>query len=363
MKNFFIGTLLLALLGGGGYFTWKKVQEENSGDKVERQRTAEVKLATIEDVVEASGVVEPVVSTDVRSEISGKIIRILVDDGDLVEAGQPLVELDQTSLETDLREAQRNYQGQLLRVEKAERDYLRLAQLYESNYAQERDVLDAETDLELAKIELEVRKARLDKAQENLSKTTIPAPQAGTVAKLNVNEGQVIIGATSVNQGTSLMTIHNLDSLYVETDINELDIAKLTEGGQVKVTFDALPDQTFEGEVSQIYSYAREERNQRVFTVRITFDARDANVRTGISANLTFPIEKKEDVPALLISAVYTEGESKYVYKINGTEKDGSPVMDKITVETGLSDAQNVEILSGLEVGDTVSLVRPGLES
>jgi len=298
------------------------------------------------------------VSTDVRSEISGKIDSILIQDGQMVKAGQKLIELDRTSLETDFREAQRNYMGRKLSVDKAQRDYERLLELYNNEFAQEREMLDAKTDLELAKIELEVRQARLDKATENLSKTTIIAPHDGIVANLDINEGQVIIGATSVNQGTSLMTIQNLDGLFVQTDINELDIEKINEGDRVRVSFDAIADQEFKGTVSQVFSYARNVNNQRVFRVRVIFDSAGKNIRPGISASLVFPVVSVEDVPALIISAVYLEDGKEYAYLITGKNDDGSNALERTPVETGAKDKQYVEIVSGLKLGDEVSLVR-----
>lgn len=359
MKKILITLLLLGMLGAGGYYAWTEIRREQEAARPEQERTIKVERRTIEETVEANGIVEPIISTDVRSEISGKIADILVEDGAIVKAGQRLIELDRTSLETDYREAQRNFQGQKLRVQQARRDYERLQELYERNFAREKELLDAETDLELAEIELEVRQARLDKATENLSKTTILAPHAGIVANLDINEGQVIIGATSVNQGTRLMTVYDSEGLYVQTDINELDIAKIEVGDEARVTFDALPDQEFNGSISQIHSYARNEGNRRVFRVRITFESGERTINPGISANLVIPIDKVEEAPSLLISAVYTENGKKFVYRVNGEKEDGTLDLEKVSVETGLNNAQYVEIRSGVDVGTTISLTRP----
>ncbi|MGF1452939.1 MAG: efflux RND transporter periplasmic adaptor subunit [Opitutales bacterium] len=352
MKTFAF-LILFALLAGGA---WWFVSDRLNGEEADTgpAQTAKVEHGSIEEIVEASGFVQPLVSTEVRSEISGRIESIFIEDGQPVKKDDKLIELEKTSLLSDLDEAQRNTQAAELRLEKAQRDYDRERGLREEGFTNERSYLDAKTELELQKLNVAVRQAQLDKAEENLSKTIITAPHDGIVTQMDLNEGQVITGATSVNEGTSLLAVNDLERLYVQIDINELDIGKLTEGMPARVSFDALPDQEFTGEIAQIYPYARNENNQRVFRVRVTFNAEGARVLPGISANVAIAVASVSDVPTVPISAVFTEDGSRFVYV-----QQGESSWHRQAVEIGLRNTQRIEIKQGLEIGQTVSLVRP----
>jgi len=348
--------IILALLAAGAWWTWDRLQAESEKSRPQGPKTAEVEIGSIEDVVTAGGYVEPVISTEVRSEVTGRIAEIHIEDGEKVEAGQVLLELEKTERQTELEEAERLFEAQKLRVIQARRDYERLAGLREKNFTNEKDYLDAETELGLSEIELEVRRARLEKAKDNLAKTTILAPHEGVVSNFDLNPGQVITGATSVNEGTTLMTINDLVRLHVRTKVNELDINKINEGMPARITFDALPDEEFVGEVDQIFSYAEEEGNERIFRVLVSFEAGDQIIKPGISATVELPIAEAKDVPVVIPTALFRSGEGFVAYRQNG---DG---WDKITVETGLSDVRVVEIKTGLQPGDIVSLSLPDSE-
>lgn len=348
-----IAIIILVALGVGAYYAWTKIQEESQPTGPAFATTSVSSIQTIEEAIEASGYVQPEVSTDVRSEISGRIARIYVEPGETVTRGQKLVELDPTTLVSEHTEAQRLYQAELLRLEQARRNYERLKDLYAKNFAQESEFLDAETAYELAKIQVEVRRAQLEKAEDNLSKTVILAPQSGVVADLNINEGQVIIGATSVNQGTLLMVIHDLSDLYVKLAVNELDIEKLSPGIEAEITFDAIPNKTFIGKISAIHPFAVNENNLRVFTVEITFDPGETRVRPGISANVRIVTQRAVDVVAVGLSAVFNEHGKHYVYVV---DENGN--REKRPVKTGINNNMWIEIKEGIEAGETVSLVR-----
>jgi len=345
--------IIVGLLIWGGWWTYSRLQQEAEMTTAKKPQTSEVEVGSIEEVVTAGGYVEPVVSTEVRSEITGRIEEIHIQDGETVKAGQILLELEKTDRQTELDEAERLFDAQKLRLEQARRDFARLEDLRSKNFTNEKDFLDSKTQLGLMEIDLEVRRARLEKAQDNLAKTTIRAPHEGVVGNFDLNPGQVITGATSVNQGTTLMTINDLMKLHVRTKVNELDINKIGEKMQARVTFDALPEEEFVGEVSQIFSYAETEGNERIFRVLVTFEAGDGRIRPGISATVELPIAEAHDVPVVIPTALFKSGDGFVAYKQNGAG------WDKVPVETGLSDVHHVEVKSGLAIGDVVSLTLP----
>lgn len=352
--KYLIILIILAILGGGGWYTVQKLKEEQQSASDTEDLIIQVEARTIEDVLELSGIVAPVISTEVRSEVTGRIKEVFIEDGDAVTEGQLLIELEKTELQSDVLEAERNYQAQELRVANVLRNLERDQDLFEKGFINESDFLDAETEFKIAEIELQVRQARLDKVREAVNKTGIRAPHAGIVSNFDLRSGEVIIGAESVNSGTRLMVISDPELLYVDSDVNELDVTKVKVGMEAIVRFDALPDAEFEGEVTRIAAYAQRENNERVFPVRISFVAEGSEVKEGISANIKLPLHRVVDVPAIKLSAVFRERRDEYVFVKIGEEK-----YHKRYIETGLRDAFNVEIVSGLKVGDEVSLTEP----
>jgi HlyD family secretion protein len=353
MKHFFTVLLILALLGGGIYAVTAFLQRP--GDEANEQiRTDTVQRRSIKSVVNASGEVLPLLSSTVKSEISGRIQRLHVMEGDAVTRGELLVELDRTSLLTREREAQRNLEADELRLEKARRNFERLQELYSKQFVGEQEFLDAETDFKLAQLNLEIAQARLEDTQEDISKTSIVAPHEGIITLMDIVDGQVISGATSVNNGTDLMTLSQLEELYLEASINEVDVEKLAIGKEALITFDAIPNFEIVGKISVIAASARRDENIRVFPIEVIFEVADARVRPGISASVEIPVAFAEDVPSVLLSAVFNDDDgSSYVFLKNASG------WEQRTVEVGINNLQYVEIKTGLEAGDVLALSRP----
>lgn len=354
MKRGIMIVAVLGLLGGAGYgaYVWLSQNSEKEGDDI---RTDQAERRDVESVVTATGEVLPLRNSIVKSEISGRITEIHIDEGDRVERDQLLLELDRKSLRAGVREAERNVEAERLRLEKARRDYTRQEGLYEKEFVGDQTYLDSKTDLELARLNLEIAEARLEEAEEDLAKSAILAPHEGIVTRLDVSEGEVVSGASSVSEGTELLTVAELDELYMEADINEVDVDKLEEGDPAVLTFDSIPGFEVEGELNSIALSARKEDNVRVFPIRVIFTAKDQRIRPGISATVEIPIARAEDAVSVLLSAVFNDpdsGEHVYVRKARGD-------WERREVEVGINNLQHAEIKSGLEAGEVVALNRP----
>jgi len=346
----------LLVLGASSWVIYQRIhQSQVDAAKAEIPPTEKAQRRDIEAAIETTGIAQPVISTEIRSEISGRIDAIRVKNGDVAKKGDVLMELDKISLNADLDAAQRELQAQELRLEKAKRDYQRQVDLHAKGFAVESEFADAHTAMDLAGIDLQVRQSQLANVQDKLSKATIVAPQDGIVSDITVNPGQVIIGATSVNQGTLLMKINNLDAMVVEADINEIDIPQVKLNQKTVVTFDSMPNLTFNGTISEVAPSATNRNNLRVFPVRVAFELQGQNVRPGISANIRVPTDKVEKVLSIVISAVYSNsGHDRYVYA-----RTGENTFEHRSVEVGLADTAHVEIKSGLKEGEEVALSRP----
>lgn len=353
MKRFILSVLCLGVLVGLGYFVYVQWQAEQVVKSAVDVRTDTAVVRDLESLVVATGEVRPLLSSVVKSEISGRITEIFVEEGAAVSRDDALLELDRTSLETRVREAERSYEADALRLEKAERNFLRLKELYAREFVGEQEFLDAETDFALSKLNLEIAQARLEDVEEDLSKTMIRAPHDGLVTRLDVVEGGVISGATSVSNGTELLTVSKMTELFMEANINEVDVERLELGRMARLSFDAIPGVVIEGEVDKIAVSARKEGNVRVFPIEIVFKAEDSRVRPGISATVEMPIQEALGAVSVSLSAVFNEGVERFVFVRVG---DG---WEKRSVVVGINNLRYVEIVSGLVADDVVALSRP----
>ena len=354
MKKLILAVIVLGVLGTLTYYVAKYLIAVKAMEAMDPTPTTQVVKVDIDENVSATGFVQPIVTTEIRSEINGKIAKIYVEDGSVVKEGDILLELDKTSLESENSKASNEYSLQKLTLEQEERDFQRQEELMKKGFAIAKDFDDAKTSLRKAKIQLEVKKAEWEKAQDNLSKTSILAPQSGTITDMNLTPGQVIVGAGSVSEGTLLMKVSSLENLYVEVKINEIEVEKIKAVKEPDISFDSMGDLRFKGEVIYVSPYAKNENNIRVFPVKVAFTAVGGRVRPGISANIEFPVKKVKDVCAVILSAVYAEDKVKYVFA-----KRGDGMWEKRRVETGINDIKYVEITKGLKEGETVALSFP----
>ena len=251
MKKFFIFVLIILALIGVGFGVSKKAKSSGES-RVDRLLTDAAKLRDLESVVSATGEVLPILNSSVKSEISGRVIEIYIDEGESVEKGQLLLELDRTRFVARVSEAERSLEAEQLRLDRAKRNFEREKELFGKNFVGEKTFLDAKTDYNLARLNLNIAPARLADAFVELSKTKINAPPDGIVTKLVGIEGLVISGATSVSNGTELMTVSQLTQLYMEAKINEVDAEQLNVGQVARVRFDAIQEYQLLGEIGQI---------------------------------------------------------------------------------------------------------------
>ncbi len=362
LKKNLIILAAVAVVAGGVWYAWpeeaKKGGRRRAGSAATPQNPLEAVVAVrdIEETVDAAGYVRPVVYSDVKAEVSGKIQKIHVKDGQLVKKGQVLVELDPLLVKADEDEAGRNVQLQTLNLEKATRDLKRASALSEKGFVSDRELQDARTAFEVTKLQRDVAQSRLEKAQENVRKTVLVAPHDGMVSDSNaLVEGQVVIGAQAINNGTLLLRISDISILRVDVNLNEFSATRLALGREATITFDSLPGLTKKGKVTFLAPFGTADAKTpdlRVFPCQVSFAAGDG-ARPGISANLSVLVARQAGCLAVPVSAIFVEGNDRYVYvKTEGGE------WDRRVVKLGLSDAGYTQVKTGVQVGETVSLVR-----
>ncbi|MFM9080557.1 MAG: efflux RND transporter periplasmic adaptor subunit [Opitutaceae bacterium] len=352
--------IILVVLGGlgwGGRIVWKAVSPTLFGNKREEVvPVTKVRSANIAEEIVAVGRLRAVFSTDLRSEINGRIVKILAVDGQKLKRDDEILRMDQQDILTQIQEMERSIEAAKLRTQRARRDYERLVDLQKRGVVTAKDFEDARITLSLSENDAAIAEARAANLRDKLAKTVIRAPHDGTLLLRDLTEGQVITSAAAQNGGTLLGEVADLSALMVRTNINEIDVARLKVGDTARVRVDAMRSLQMSGTVKRIATSALESSvdRTRVFPVDVFLDEPDERLRPGMSATVIFTLAKVDDATAVALSAVFATAEAlRYVFLKNET---GFEIR---AVETGIADTRYVEIISGLKVGDEVARTRP----
>lgn len=348
---------LLAGLGWGTKLVWKQISPGLFGQKRnEVVPTTRVRRATIAEEIVTVGRVRAIFSTELRSEINGRITQLLSADGQKVTRGQEILRLDQQDLLTQLQEAERAIEAAKLKTERAKRDFVRQSDLAKGNLVTPKETEDARTTLALAENDAAITEARAANLRDRLAKTVIRAPHDGTLLLRDLTEGQVITGVGAQSGGTLLGEVADLTALMVRTNINEIDVARLHLADKARVRIDPLRDVILDGSVRRIATSAVESQQDRtrVFPVDVGLAAVDPRLRPGMSATVTFTLSHAENTVAVLLSAVFAavDGERYVFVRTPG----GFQVR---LIQIGIADTRRVQVLSGLGEDDEVAQTRP----
>ena len=366
------------------------------------------KRVSITEYVTANGKIQPAVDVNISSEVSGEIVELAVKEGDKVQKGDLLVKINPDIYISAANRAQAalnsakanlaNAKARLAQVKAqfviAQKTFERNQKLIESKAISQADFEQAQSDYEVAKAEVEASEqsvraseysvksalATLNEAQDNLKRTTIYAPQSGTVSALNVEEGERVLG-TAQMQGTTMMSISDMSQMEVHVDVNENDIIRVKMGDTALIEVDSYLGKKFKGIVTEIANAAASSGvgTDQVtnFSVEISMIPTSYNqlldgkpqdfspFRPGMSSAVEIITQRVENVLAVPIEAVTTRTDSTGKVALGG----GSSMEDDafecvfvvsegkaqlVAVEPGIQDNRYIEIKSGLSEGQQV---------
>jgi len=338
-----------------------------------------VQRRTITQTITATGTIRPETEVKISSEASGEIIALTVAEGDTVRRGQLLLRIKPDIAETQVEQfkaaaeaARMSMEAAKAEWERARSDLQRITELYRRGFAaqQELDQARALHDQALSRYnaaiaEYERARAAQRQAQYQLSRTAIYAPMEGVVTSLSVKIGEKVVG-TAQMQGTELLRIADLSRMTAVVDVNENDISLVQLGDTAEVTVDAIPDRTFRGVVVEIAhspKVGRAGTQDEVvnFEVKILLLQSDPRLRPGMSCSADIHTETRYNVLAVPLQAVTVRVEAgdttassrrKHPPTVVFVHDNGKARM--VTVETGISDRDYIEIRSGLREGTEV---------
>ncbi|HWQ91937.1 MAG TPA: efflux RND transporter periplasmic adaptor subunit [Clostridia bacterium] len=310
-----IGLVLIGL-AGAAFFTKREVILSIQTQKVSRRNLTEY--------VVANGKIHPVLQVKISPEVSGEIIDLPVKEGQCVTKGDAIVKIKPDFYAASRNQAEAGYKSSLAgkataeaNLEKARAEFERSKGLFKQKLISD-SVYDevhasfavATAQLTSAGHQVEMARANLASAEEQLAKTTIIAPLTGTISKLNSQLGERVLG-TVQNVGTEIMTIADLNAMEARVDIGEADVV-LIEGGQnVRLEVDAFKNRKFTGTVTEIANsakgaaYGGNQQEATKFEVKIRIKEREA-FRPGMSVTAEIETRSRTNSLAVPIASVTT---------------------------------------------------------
>ena len=325
-----------------------------SSDEFDPGPTAQVERGRIERIVVATGTIEPEREVEVRPRIAGIIERILVEAGDDVVAGQPLVEIERQLLESRVREAEA-----ALGEAQVERRYAKIGvdrfgelQAGGATSVQKHD--DARSRSERAVAAVARAQAQLDTLSTQLGYASVRSPLAGRVLDVYTEEGNAVSPVTAVTGGTLLLSLAGTEALFLEGKVDENEIARVAVGQEARIRTEAFSDRLFRGRVDKIAPIGERIQNVTYFEVEIEItDDAAKRLRPRMSGDAEIISEVVETALLIPETALRYRGDQIYVECVR---RESSPKLEARDIMSGIVDGSQVQVLSGLEEGEEVVL-------
>lgn len=323
--------------------------------------TARIEKGNISNTVTATGTVEPVTQVEVGTQVSGIIDKLYADYNSQVTKGQLIAELDKVNLLNELASKKSSMNSSKTEYEYQLKNYTRSKTLHEKGLVSDTDYELAVYNYEKALNAYDISQNEYAKAKTNLGYATIYSPIDGVVLSKAVEEGQTVNAGMST---PTLFTIANdLTDMQVVADVDEADIGGVREGQHVSFTVDAYPNDTFEGNVTQVRQEATVTSNVVTYEVVISASNPDLKLKPGLTANITIYTLEKNNVLTVPSKALRFKPEVPFIGPQDEVKDIDAPhklwtrqgrTFQAHAIETGTSNGILTEIISGLPEGTVV---------
>ncbi len=404
-RKYWIIIVVLLLAGGAAawFFYFRKK------DEIVTIQTEKVKRRDLTEVVVANGRVYPVVQVKISPEVSGEIIALPVKEGQSVTKGDLLLRIKPDFYAASKRSAEASYQASVANkdlsaanLRKAEIEAERNKALLAAKLISDSVFLEMKTAAEVAfasfrasEHQVNVAKAALQRAEEELAKTTIFSPITGTISKLNSQLGERVVG-TAMMTGTEVMVVADLNEMEARVDIGEVDVVLIALNQKTRLEVEAFRDRKFTGVVTEIANSSRslsaqggggggggggQSQEATRFEVKIRIKDKET-FRPGMSVTAEIETRSRTNVLSVPIQSVTTRlpktdggkgsvtnavAKASATNAISGERKPGdapkpievvfltaSDAVRSVPVKRGISDENYSEITEGLEEGQEV---------
>jgi HlyD family secretion protein len=386
------GGVLLVVAAIGGLTAAK------GKNKAVEVRTEQVQPRDLVASVTASGQVRPQTKVDLSSDITGKIVRLAVKEGQMVKQGEFLLQIDPQQQEAAVQRVEAALASSRAQMAQAQANLLQAQKSYERTAAIKKSnpQLISDENLEQLRTTVEVNEALYQSARHavdqssaavrdarsSLGKTTIYAPMSGRVTRLNVENGETAIMGTLNKDAATLLTIADMSVLETKVKVDETDVARISLGDSAVIQIDAFPDTTFIGRVTKISNSAVKAAAQQQanadqavdYEVTIQLLNTPAETRPDFSATAKIITDSRRNalsIPIIALTVRENEalakedtavglGKPKPKKEVGKKDVEGVFVVgadNKVTfrpVKVGIAGEKHFEVLSGLKKGDRI---------
>ncbi len=333
MRKIFLGILVVAAVGGIGWYGWIKSSQSNAQKPGAGTQAAVISVEavhptqeTVSQKITALGTLHSNESVTVRPEIAGRVTEILFKEGQKVRKGQPLIKLDDAIYAAQLEQAEANLALSVANDERA-------SKLYKQGAGTERSKDEAESKrrVDLAAVNL---------AQATLEKMTLTAPFDGIIGLRAVSIGAYVI------PGQDIANLEDIDSLKLNFRISEQYLPQVSVGMNVAIIIDAYKGRVFAGEIYAIDPLIDE--SGRAIVIRARLDNSEGLLRPGLFARLTINVDEVADAIMLPEEALVPSGDDLGVFRVT----DGKA--EWVSVKTGWRQNGRVQITEGIDLSDVI---------
>ena len=303
-----------------------------------------------------TGKIQPRDEVNVKPQISGIVAELYKEAGQMVQQNEVIAKLKVIPDMGQLSSAQSRVRLSELNLKQAQINFDREKALYDRQLVSadefeknQQALRQAQEEHAIARESLEIVRDGVSSSNKSGSTTLVRSTISGLILDVPVKVGNSVINSNTFNDGTTIATVANMSDLIFDGNIDETEVGRLHIGLPVRISVGALQDLHFDAALEYIAPKATESGGTNLFEIKasVTVPA-DVTIRSGYSANAEIVLQEVHDVLTLPESAIQYDGDKTYVFVKEADE------YVRRDVETGLSDGVNIEIKSGLELGETV---------
>lgn len=349
--------ILLFLLLGAAFVGTFVFLYLNSRDPKTVYATATPMHTTIERTTILTGKIEPRDEIAIKPQVSGIISEIDVEAGQFVRQGDVIAHIKVIPDASSLSSAQSRIRSGEIELADATAKYQRARTLFEKKVISREEYETAEKAYEKAVQELEAARDAARIVREGVSQynaaesnTLVRATITGLILDVPVKVGSSVIQANTMNDGTTVATIADMNNLIFRGNVDETEVGRLSVGMPMTIAIGALPDFHPQATIEYISPKGSDSAGANTFEIKaaLTMPGADGvTLRAGYSANATVVLQRAADVLAVPEAVVTFEGDSSYVYIRTDTVPE--PKFERTSIKTGISDGINIEVKQGID--------------
>lgn len=315
-------------------------------------------IGTIERNTVLTGKIEPRDEIEIKPQVSGIISEINVEEGDMVQAGDVVAKIKIVPDEGQLSSALSRINTAKISLEDARLKHDRNKLLYDKKVISREEYETTATTLSQAKAELDAAEDAYSIVKEGVSKTNakesntlVRATITGIVLDVPVKVGSSVIQANTMNDGTTVATVADMNNLIFEGKVDETEVGMLTVGQPMEISIGALPDLKLNAVIELIAPKGVETNGANTFEIKAAINVPSGEkLRAGYSANATVNLSKASDVLTIPESVIEWKGDSTFVYVMTDSLPDQK--FDRMAISTGTSDGINIQVNDGISEND-----------